>query len=525
VKILPFFAGLAFGCCLPAALAEDPLLPPPELGPIQAAPRPSPPPGQLEKLAAAIKIGREWQNRLKAGEVTEGMKLWGYAAFEGTTAESLEKGITSQGKLKATALMEDRCLVDLSGNAAGGRTPGSDTYVTLRWFSEYDQGYRRESLILHEPAKGGNGLKITGLRREMLPKGKQGAFELAADLGQLALLKLHGAPRERWEAYEKEAGALAEALKITLPKIPDTVGDDDKPTGEKLVNLIMLDSVPAFDKLGEAGGAAEAKAILNAFAMFMMYVPGEETSARLAVLAGAEAEKAKLPPHLWKPLIEAVVKKSPVPEVHESIQNMIAGVSAHLGLQQANAELKAGTKETLDMAFENMRKLPTYQVRAELTATDGRKSTMDGALAPGAMDLKLVGFDGQQQRRVVTEKGFFLTTDGGKTWVEETEQETAMGLCRTLQRPVDPTDSITERFTFTLAGKEMLASEELFRFTGTSSTGAETRTYWVLVSKAGPVIRRACLPMTFGSTSVDALLIYTKLGKPVEIGDKPPAEK
>jgi hypothetical protein len=253
--------------------------------------------------------------------------------------------------------------------------------------------------------------------------------------------------------------------------------------------------------------------------MFMLYVPGEETSAQLAVLAGAEAEKAKLPPEFWKPLIEAVVKKQEVPAVHEAIQSMVTGVSSHLGLQNTAAELQKGTKETLDVAFLNMDQLPTYVVHAELTAPDGRKSTMDASLAPGAMDLNMIGFDGQQQRHVVTDNGFFLSRDQGRTWTEDGDREVATGLCRTLQLPVDSAEKITEKFSFKLVGKEMISGEELFRFTGTPTDGKPSRTYWVLVSKSGPVIRRARLSMTFGSTATDALLTYTKLGKPVDIVD------
>jgi hypothetical protein len=522
VKTLPILIALALSIPLQAAAAgpKEPAAPA-KTDPAKA----QPPPGELEKLAAAIKIGREWQKNLKAGTIKEGMKLWGYAAFEGTKPEDLQQAITSQGALKSSELLEERCLVDLHGSAAGKPEDGQDTYITLRWFSEYDKGFRRESLILHEPAKNSKGLKITGLRREELPLGRQGGFELAADLGQLAVLKLHQAPRERWEPYEHEAQALAGLLKVTLPPIPDIPGDANKEAGEKLVSLLMADAPPLFDKLGESGGANEAKMILNAFAMFMLYVPGEETSTRLAALTGAAAEKAKIPPDLWKPLIDAVVKKQEVPMVHEAIQFMVAGVSVHLGREEAARALKGEVRETLNLAFSNMARLPTYKVDATLTAPDARKSSMTAALAPGAMDLTLVGFDGQQQRRVVNADGFFISKDEGKTWQEDTDHEIATGLCRTLQLPVEPSDKITDKFTFVLAGKEMVDGEELFKFTGVSTTGQPPRTYWLLVSKAGPVIRRARLTMTFGTITADTLLIYTKLGKAVDIADPQAVEK
>jgi hypothetical protein len=223
-------------------------------------------------------------------------------------------------------------------------------------------------------------------------------------------------------------------------------------------------------------------------------------------------------------LIRAVTEKKPAADVNEALQTLIASVSAHLGKEHAASVLKGEIRETLDMAFSNMARLPTYRVHAEITAPDARKSFMDAALGPGAMDLTLVGFDGQKQRRIVTQNGFFLSQDDGKTWTADPDHEIATGLCRTLQHPVEPGEKITEKFTFVLTGKETIDSEELFKFVGTSPTGQPPRTYWVLVSKAGPVIRRARLSMSFGSIDADTLLIYTKLGKPVDIVDPSPVK-
>ena len=452
---------------------------------------------------------------MKAGTLEAGMALWGYDAFAGTTGKAMHEQIDTQnvllGSLQYTGLLTDRCLIDLNGTGPDGGSPG--TYVTLQWFSEYGKAIRRESLVLHEPAGGGKGFKITGLRREELPEGRQGLFALAADTGQLALLKLHGAPRERWEPWQREVSALAAGLKVTMPAMPNAPAGDNA-SGEKLVSYVMTEA-PAV--LGSVGGGAEGKAILNAFALLMLYSPGDETSTRLAVLAGSEAEKAKLPKELWKPLIKAVSDKEKMPVVHECVQRMAAGIAEHLAGEEMLAAIRNAPKAILARALTNMAAMPSYAVRAELTASDGRKSTLEASLAPGAMHLKMQGFDGRKELRHVSEKGFFISTDDGESWTEDKEKDTATGLCRTLQAPLDTTLKVTEKHEYALAAEEVIDGETLYRFESTDEARPVPPVYWVLMTRSGPVIRRARINQTFGDLSTDSMMIYTRIGKPAEI--------
>ena len=471
---------------------------------------------QAQKLAAAITIGQAWQDYIKAGTPAVGMKLWGYDAFQGTSEKEMLQRIEAEGlalgSMQYTGLLTDRCLIEV-GSPAGPDGGGAATLITLQWFSEYGKGIRRESLVLQEPAKGGAGLKITGLRREELPAGRRGLFELAAGTGQLSLLRLHGAPRVRWEPWQREAAALAANLKISLPDVPE-VAADDKTGGEKLIKLVMEQAPAVFEK---AGGGPETKSILNAFALLMLYSPGEETSTRLAVLSGSDAEKANVPAEIWKPLIKAVSGKATMSEVHDCVQRMVAGISEHIAGEEAVAAIRKAPNEILARALTNMAAMPNYAVRADLTATDGRKSTMEASLAPGAMHLIMQGFDGRRERRHVSSKGFFLSTDEGETWVEDKDKDTSVGLCRTLQAPLDMTLKVTEKHVYSLAAVEKLDGETLYRFESPASTGPTPPVYWVLMSRGGPVIRRARISQTFGDLKTESLMIYTRIGKTAEI--------
>ncbi len=476
---------------------------------------------QVKLLADGIKIGREWQAAVKSGRLSPAMTLWGYTAFDDISEDGLLESLQHQygllGKVKYCELLTERCLVDLEGTAAGeaGEAPG--VYVTLSWLAEYENGTHRETMILHEPKKQGAGLKIVGLRRESLPEGRQAAAELAAGLGQLALLKLRGAPRDRWEPWQREAAMLAEKLKLSLPEIPEAANTGDDAAGEKLAALIMQAAPSLFDGLGPGGGQHEGKAILNAFALLLLYEPGEETITRLAVLAGAESEKAGIPDEVWKPLIRAVAGKEEFPAVNEAVQRMAAGISAHVAREDLKARLKAAPRLILDQALLTMESLPTYKVRAEFTAADSRKCLMEASLAPGAMYLRFTGFDGRKESRIVNHDGFFLSSDENKTWRTDPDPESARGLCRTLQKPLDRTQKITAKHAFTLTGVEKVDGEELYRFHSPGAGKEGAVTYWVLITKNGPVIRRAQMPMKFGDISAEGVFAFTRLGREPDI--------
>ena len=98
--------------------------------------------------------------------------------------------------------------------------------------------------------------------------------------------------------------------------------------------------------------------------------------------------------------------------------------------------------------------------------------------------------------------------------MEDPDAEGAQGLCRTMQAPLDRAQKFPEKHSFKLGGVEKVDGEQLFRF---EAENPQAPVYWVLMSKNGPVIRRAVMKMKFGELEAAAEMVYTKLGKPVEI--------
>ena len=470
---------------------------------------------QRQLLDQAATIGRDWMQRVQAGDLEGGLRLWGHHAFARTARAEVLASLTEQAKalgpLQGSGLLEERSLIDAEGQP---ETPGRQ--VTLRWFTRYAKAEQREFLVLHEP-KGGGGLKIVGLRRQDLPTGKEGAVEMAADLGQAALLRLNGLTETRWGPFMDEAKAIARGLGMTLPALPEARSDAERErAGAAVVSYLMSDLNAPLEKLGEAGGMREARMILTSYAMLMLYTPGEETITRLGAVIGADGAKSGLPGALWQPVVKAVVDKEPAARVHELVQTMASDTAVHLREVETEQALRGGAKALLDKAFENMASLPSYEVRAEFKA-GGRTARMEGLLTLEATEVRLTGFDGRRQDRVAGQDGMWLSEDGGKSWRADKDHETTAGLLRTLTAPVDPGFKVTSYHEFVLAGEEVVNGERLLHVRGRNSRPEDPIDYWVLISKAGPVIRRAHVMLSFGDLPAEAILTYTKLGRPVTI--------
>jgi hypothetical protein len=471
---------------------------------------------QERVLKGAVAVGRGWMKAVEAGDYGAGMKGWGYQAFERHAEADVVatlKGQTAElGRLKSALLLEDRSLVDLSGPP---EKPGS--YVTLRWFSRYERRAQREYLVVHEPAKDGDGPRILGLRREELPVGKEGAVELAADIGHAVMLRLRELPEAQWKPYVLEAEAIAAGMKLVLPPLPGDPGPEQRDKAGAAVVEYLMDGInPLLEKLDDAGGRREARMVLTSFALLIAYKPGEELVARLGAIIGADGAKSGLPAALWQPVVKAVVDKEPAARVYESVQTMVSDVALHLRTQEKDRVLAVSARELLDKAFANMAGLKSYEVKAEFRAGE-KTAWMEAAMTLEAAEVKLTGFDGKKQVRLAGNQGFWVSGDEGKTWVEDGDRETAAGLLRTLTSPVDPGFKVTAQHEFTVEGEEVVNGERLVRVRSREATPETPLDYWVLMSKSGPVIRRAVVVLSFGNVPALTELVYTKLGKPVVI--------
>jgi hypothetical protein len=472
-----------------------------------------PPAPQDAAFKEAQTIGSMWMDAVKKGDPSLAIQHWGYMATarESPAALSarLAAQLATQGALQSSAFLADRSIIDLAGANDQGKAKG--TYITLCYFNQYANISQREYLIVHAPSVSKT-MKIVGLRSEPPVVGKRALFEIAADLGQMVLLRVNGAPATHWQPYVTEATALAATRKLNLPTIPGALAEEHETTGGQLMQILVGDLEALLKPLGKDSGYLEAMTIARSFALLSVYDPGETLVAQLANLISESAKQSGLPGDLWQPLIRAVLDKKKRSAISEIVHSMAGDIAQHLGAEDTRKVVATKAKELLDTAFENMAQLPSYEVRAELTG-GAKKATMDAALSLGGMDLTLRGFDAKVQRRIVLKDGSWLSMDEGKTWTRDPDVETPIGLLRTLTSPVDPAFKLTEKQQFTILGEEEISGEKLLHLKRTSDPEKPAHEYWVLISQRGPVIRRAQLTMSFGDLDASATLTYTKLGK------------
>ena len=466
-------------------------------------------------VGQGVEVSRRWMQALQAGKQGEGLDAWAKEAFHMTARSEIEARLVESaaalGKLKAAYPLEDRSMVDAPPVLGPGQAAG-ETTVTVTWFCEYERGAQREYVVMRRQADGG--LKIIGVRHQEAAVGSQAAVDLAADIGQMVLLRLNRADRSRWEPFLMEAKWLAEQLKIKLPEIPmeDVLPEEvSEEAGQSpLMELLTATVNGALQPVGPEVQAA-GRTLLQAFALLSIYDPGDTMCAKLAGLIGESAKMSKLPNELWHPLIRAVLDKAPRSRISEIVHGMALEVSAHFAEKEKSGIVAKRAAELLTEALKNMSSLTAYQVRAELTSGE-KTAWMEGTLDVDFMDLRLTGFDGKKQCRQVTpEDGARISTDDGVTWAKDTDEETVIGLCRTLTSPVDPGFKVVEKNQFTITGEEVINGEKLLHLTRTGHPEDQPMEYWILISKRGPVVRRARVTMNFGDLKAVGILTYTKL--------------
>ncbi len=466
----------------------------------------------IDQAAAESKL---WMERVKAGNIKAGLDAWSPAAFKDSPRAEVESKITaslsSLGRLLQANLLLDRSLVDEPPVLGPGKAAGMTT-VTTTWFCRYENGAQREFVVLRSSGK--DPLKIIGVRHQEAAVGKQAAVDLASDIGQMVLLRLSAAPRTRWEPFLEEAKWLAGQIKVQLPPIPmeDALpgeGSDEEGTSP-LMSLLTAKVDAALAPSGKEVQAA-GRMLLLSYALLAIYAPGQTLCAKLAGIVGESARFSKLPDELWQPLIKAVIDKEPRSAVSEIVHTMALEISAHFAAQERGDIVAARAGSLLREAMKNMAALTYYQVRAEITSGD-KTARLEAALDLGFMDLRLTGFDGKKQCRQVTpDDGARISLDDGITWTRDTDTDTAVGLCRTLTSPVDPGYKVADNNTFTITGEEEINGEKLLHVARTGQPETEPMEYWILVSKRGPVVRRARVTMNFGDLKAIGTLTYTKL--------------
>lgn len=127
--------------------------------------------------------------------------------------------------------------------------------------------------------------------------------------------------------------------------------------------------------------------------------------------------------------------------------SLCLGFWAPLGAQSpvpesAPAQARPVANKVLDDALRNMERLRGMHVDARIQTPRG-PAKVAGDLGQGALELTVTFPNGSARKRVLVDKQFYLSSDGGKTWKtgKEAESEFTIFFSNVLTRPITPSEA------------------------------------------------------------------------------------
>ena len=180
--------------------------------------------------------------------------------------------------------------------------------------------------------------------------------------------------------------------------------------------------------------------------------------------------------------------------------------------------------QLLEQALTNMSRLKGYHVEAVITTPAG-KAKLSGDLGAGSISLTGKDLKGVVKQRIVVEKKFYLSTDGGKSWLtgEDAEQPITVLFSNLMTAPVEPHEELWQKGKFT-SKEETVAGEKLLHISK-PAVGKEAASDWWLCKEPDfakdleqPIfIRKASLIVAADDGEFPITITYTKLSTPVKI--------
>lgn len=197
-----------------------------------------------------------------------------------------------------------------------------------------------------------------------------------------------------------------------------------------------------------------------------------------------------------------------------------------LHAQDPAAKASAAEKEKpfpvaiLEQALNNMARLEGYHIEAVIEA-GGTKATLSGDLGVGTLSFKGDDGRGNKKLRILADKQFFLSTDGGATWKTgaDADKESTIFLSRIVTGPIEPGLKIWEKGEFKTT-EEKVNEEDLLHIEKPANGKEPPAHFWIVREpKLGDAvfIRKASVMIAADDGDFPITVTYTKLNEPGEI--------
>ena len=181
------------------------------------------------------------------------------------------------------------------------------------------------------------------------------------------------------------------------------------------------------------------------------------------------------------------------------------------------AENEPGGNDLLRIAVTAMSGLTSYHAAGTFSA-GGKKATISGEFAVGAVDMQVLGFDGKIVFRRALKDKYWISHDSGKTWQEDTAKEMTTLLSLAVTSPMNADRKIWEQGAFAVVGGEKLGDEEVLHLQRIAREKEPAMDFWLAKdAKLGLIIRRASFVITAGDGDFPVVMAYSNFNEPVKI--------
>lgn len=174
----------------------------------------------------------------------------------------------------------------------------------------------------------------------------------------------------------------------------------------------------------------------------------------------------------------------------------------------------------LEQALNNMGRIGGYHVEAVIEIGGG-KATLSGDLGVGTLSFKGDDGRGNKKLRILADKQFFLSTDGGATWKTgaDADKQSTIFLSNIVTGPVEPSLKVWEKGEFK-AEEEKVDGEDLLHVSKEAKGKEPAAHFWIVREPKldnAVFIRKASVTIAADDGDFPITVTYTKLNEPGEI--------
>jgi hypothetical protein len=131
-----------------------------------------------------------------------------------------------------------------------------------------------------------------------------------------------------------DAKSAATFLGTTIDDLPEpATANDASPASRQAINYLLINGQRIGRELAKQHGPEQSalfEIALKSNLLLLLYTPGTSAGDSIATAVSKAAPQAKLPSELWKPLVDALIKKAPQADVRSAVRKTHGDIERYL---------------------------------------------------------------------------------------------------------------------------------------------------------------------------------------------------